>query len=76
METMYERIKRMSESEMESFIYWVYMCGNEDAKDNYCDSPGKSSFFGGYMLTKETESLMPNDSVKDVWKTFEGVYGK
>ena len=76
METMYERIKRMSASEMESFVYWVYMNGNKDGKDGYCDSPGKSSFFGGYMLTKEAESIMPNDSVEDLWKSFEEVQGK
>lgn len=66
METMYERIKRMSENEMEAFIYWVYMNGNKDGFKGYCDSPSKCSYFGGYMLTQEREIIMPNDSVSDL----------
>ena len=73
METMYERIKRMSESEMREFVYFVYLCGNRDAKDNCCDSKG-NSYFGGYMLTKEAKEIMPNDNVKDLWNAFKMMY--
>lgn len=72
METMYERIKRMSESEMREFVYFVYLCGNRDAEDNYEDSP--SGYFGGYMLTKEAKEVMPNDNVKDLWNAFKTMY--
>lgn len=73
METMYERIKRMSEEEMREFVYFVYLCGNRDAKDHYCDSKG-NSYFGGYMLTKETKEVMPNDDVQDLWHAFKMMY--
>lgn len=66
METMYERIKRMSEEEMREFVYFVYLCGNRDAKDHYCDSKG-SGYFGGKMLTKQAKEVMPHDNVQDLW---------
>ena len=75
METMYERIKRMSESEMKAFIYWVYLCGNRDGADGFEDSPDYS-YFGGYMLTKEAKSVMPNDTTDDLWAMFNEMYGK
>ena len=75
METMYERIKRMSESEMKQFVYWVYLCGNEDAKENLCDSHDDSTYFGGYMLTKEAKKVMPNDTTDDLWAMFNEMYG-
>ena len=59
METMYERIKRMSKEEMRDFIYWVYMNGNEDGKENCCDTYGNHTYFGGYMLDKDADDVMP-----------------
>lgn len=73
METMYERVKRMSEEEMREFVYFVYLCGNRDAKDNYCDTKG-NSYFGGKMLTKATKEVMPNDNVEDLWNAFKMMY--
>ena len=69
METMYERIKRMTQSEMKQFIYAVYICGNEDGKIHLCDSPS-CSYFGDYMLTLNAKDLMPNDSVDDLYRTW------
>jgi len=66
METMYERIKRMTESEMREFIYLVYLCGNYDGKVNLCDSPC-GSYFGGYMLTLEAKEVIPNDNVNELY---------
>lgn len=68
METMYDRIKRMTESEMQEFIYWVYSCGNQDGQDGLEDSPGMWSYFGGYMLTQKANKLMPNGKVSDLWE--------
>ena len=76
METMYDRIKRMTPEEMQHFVYWVYSCGNEDGFRGLEDSPGMCSFFGGYMLTKERAELMPNDSIDDLWDRFEQTYRK
>lgn len=73
METMYERIRRMTEEEMREFIYFVYLCGNRDAKDNYCDKKG-GSYFGGSVLTKKTKEVMPNDDVQDLWNAFKTMY--
>ena len=67
METMYERIKRMTESEMQKFIYLVYICGNNDGVENLCDSY-TCSYFGDYMLTLKAKELMPNDNVDDLYK--------
>ena len=66
METMYERIKRMTEGEMRKFIYAVYFSGNNDGFHLTCDSPNCSSYFGGYMLTLDAKELMPNDSVDEL----------
>ncbi|MBR5883854.1 MAG: hypothetical protein IKZ17_01345 [Bacteroidaceae bacterium] len=78
METMYDRIKRMTPKEMQHFVYWVYSCGNKDGTAYLCDSPpgGLISFFGGAMLTKERTELMPNDSIDDLWDEFEKTYGR
>lgn len=72
METMYERIKRMTKDEMKSFIYWVYMNGNEDGDIGCCDS--ELGYFGGHMLNRPVENVMPNDSVKDLWDNFNKVF--
>ena len=76
METMYNRIKRMTPEEMQSFIYWVYKCGNEDGKMGLEDSPpdGLLSYFGGAMLTYKVKEVMPNDNVNDLWNNFEKIY--
>lgn len=71
METMYERIKRMTKSEMEAFVYWVYLMGNEDGYHQCCDSP--SGYFGGYMLTLDREEVMPTDSIGDLWEKLDEV---
>ena len=73
METMHERIKRMTEEEMREFVYFVYLCGNRDARDYYCDSK-RNSYFGGNMLTKSVTEVMPNDSVQDLWDAFKRMY--
>lgn len=70
METMYERIKRMSEKEMSKFIYLVYLCGNRDGQQEICDSPG-CSYFGGHMLTLNAIDVMHNDNVDDLFDTWE-----
>jgi hypothetical protein len=76
METMYERIKRMTMDEMREFIYWVYLNGNEDGEVGCCDSSGYGSYFGGYMLTIDAVEVMPNDIVDDLWDNFNKVFGK
>lgn len=63
MNTMYEHIKNMSMKEMREFIYWVYMCGNKDGKENLCDTYD-NSYFGGMMLTMRAESVI-NDMLED-----------
>lgn len=63
--TMYERIKNMTEEEMKEFIYMVYLAGNNDGKNNMCDSP--SGYFGEAMLNMDTKELMSNDKVDDLW---------
>lgn len=65
METMYERIKRMSMEEMKCFVYWIYLMGNEDGWNGCCDSNG--GYFGGHMVTLDREEVMPNDSIEDLW---------
>ena len=70
METMYERIKRMSEGEMRKFIYIVYLCGNEDGRKMLCDSPD-CSYFGDGFLHIEANDLMPNDNVDDLYKSWK-----
>ncbi len=70
METMYERIKRMTEEEMSEFIYLVYLYGNKDGKDNLCDSP-YCSYFGGHVLALNAKKLMPNDKVEDLYKSWK-----
>lgn len=76
METMYERIQRMTFEEMQQFVYWVYMNGNEDGADNFCDSPGFMSYFGGAMLLESASEVMPNDDTDDLWATFDKICGK
>ena len=63
--TMYDRIKTMTYEEMQEFIYWVYLNGNEDGKQNLCDSPGKCSYFGGAMLDMD-----PRDVVPEMYKLY------
>lgn len=75
METMYNRIKRMTPEEMREFIYWVYICGNRDGEQNLEDSPGCCSYFGGAMLLKNASEVMPNDCTGDLWDNFKEVYG-
>lgn len=70
METMYQRIKRMTEGEMRSFVYLVYMCGNRDGKDGLCDSPNKS-YFGTELMNINAKDLMPNDNVIDLWHSWD-----
>ena len=70
METMYERIKRMTKEEMREFIYLVYLCGNEDGKHNLCDSP-HGSYFGGLVLTLNANELMPDDKVSNLYDSWD-----
>lgn len=65
METMYERIKRMTKDEMRCFVYWVYLMGNEDGYAQCCDS--ERGYFGSHMLTIDREEVMPSDSISDLW---------
>lgn len=67
METMYDRIRRMTLGEMQEFIYWVYSCGNKDGENGLEDSPGMWSYFGGHMLIEKANKVMPNDDVSDLW---------
>lgn len=67
-ETMYDRIKRMTEEEMKTFIYWVYLCGSRDGQNSLEDSP--DGFFGGHILEENAEELMPN-GVDSLWDCFE-----
>lgn len=69
METMYDRIKRMTPAEMQSFIYWVYKCGNEDGKMGLEDSPpdGLPSYFGGVT---ELKKLCPTITYGTTLKRF------
>ena len=69
METMYQRIKRMTEIEMRSFIYLVYLCGNKDGRDGLEDSPD-CSYFGDGFLHIEAHDLMPNDVVGDLIRSW------
>lgn len=69
METMYERIKRMTEKELREFIYIVYLCGNKDGKEMLCDSPDFSYFGDGFLHIKAYD-LMPNDNVDDLCKSW------
>lgn len=75
METMYERIKRMTPEEMREFVYWVYLNGNKDGQIGLEDSPGCCSYFGGAMLLKDAREIMPNDTSEDLWDNFNMVYG-
>lgn len=56
--TFEERIKKMTHMEMQNFIYWVYQCGQRDAKTNCEDSPGDWSFFGGAILKYPAEKVI------------------
>lgn len=56
--TFKERIKKMSHREMQNFIYWIYQCGQRDAKTNAEDSPGDWSFFGGAILKYPAEKVI------------------
>lgn len=69
METMFERIKNMTKEEMKDFIYWVYLMGNEDGYNQYCDSPG--GYFGGHILGLDKHEVMPNDSIEDLLDKLE-----
>lgn len=75
METMYERIKRMSEEEMKEFVYLVYLCGNKDGQQMLCDSLDYS-YFGGHMLTLDVTEVMPNDNVNDLYSTWKDSLGQ
>lgn len=68
--TMYERIKNMTMEEMRHFVCWVYMSGNEDGKECFCDD-----FFHNYMLNLSARKVMPNDNVaEDLWNNFKTIY--
>lgn len=69
MEKMYERIKRMNLDELRTFVYWVYLMGNEDGWNQCCDSEG--GYFGGHMISLDREEVMPNDSVFDLWEKLD-----
>ena len=56
--TFDERIKQMSHKELQNFIYWVYQCGQRDAKMNCEDSPGDWSFFGGAILNYPADKVI------------------
>lgn len=75
METMYERIKRMTESEMRKFVYLVYLCGNRDGMQSLEDCFGECSYFGGHMLTLDAAEVMPNDNVNDLYDTWKDNLG-
>lgn len=72
-ETMYDRIKRMTQEEMRTFLYWVYLNGVRDGEDLRED--GLGGYFGGYVLTEYAEELMPN-GVQSLWDRYEKVHGK
>ena len=55
-----EYIKQMSHKEMQNFIYWVYQCGQRDAKMGAEDSPGDWSYFGGHMLKCPAVDVIKN----------------
>ena len=65
METMYERIQRMSKEEMRDFIYWVYMNGLADAKDGLWDF-GDDSYFGGAWMDMDATDVM--DKVRQLYE--------
>ena len=64
MESMYERIKAMSEDEMQQFIYWVYLNGTADGAKCLEDSP--SGYFGT-IIHRNVNEVMPNNSIDDLW---------
>lgn len=70
METMYDRIKRMNLAEMQKFVYAVYLAGVNDGKcdEGYDDVDG---YFGGYFLSKDVGSIMPNNDIWDLWDKWE-----
>lgn len=72
---MYDRVRLMNQSEMKEFIYWVYVCGTMDGRENLQDSPGDSSYFGGHMLMLPAREVMPHDSIQDLWDDFKNIYG-
>lgn len=79
--TMYERIKNMTMEEMRHFVYWVYMNGNEDGQEYFCDDfieeDENCSYFGSSMLNLPVESVIPNNNVKkDLWNNFKMTYKK
>ena len=53
---MYERVKNMCMEEMQKFVYWVYMNGVTDGKNNLCDTYG-NSYHGGAMLRADAEYI-------------------
>ena len=69
METMYERIKRMSEKEMGEFLYAIYLFGNKDGSEMLCDSP-ESSYFKNNLINAKANNLMPSDNVSDLYDSF------
>ena len=58
METMYDRIKRMTLGEMREFVYWVYKNGYDDGLENLCDNFRAECFFGGAMLVADSDEVM------------------
>lgn len=68
MQSMYERIKSMSEDEMQQFIYWVYLNGTSDGSKGLEDSP--SGYFG-IIIHRNVNEIMPNNSIDDLWDKLE-----
>lgn len=70
--TMYNRIKSMTPSEMQDFIYWVYLHGNRDGREGCQDSYGAlCSYFGGYMLTLPDREVIPDGIVEHLLDNFD-----
>ena len=68
MESIYERIKSMSEDEMQQFIYWVYLNGTADGAKCLEDSP--SGYFGT-IIHRNVNEIMPTGNIEDLWNNFE-----
>lgn len=63
-ETMFDRIKRMDESEMNSFLRFVYENAERDGYDGIGDHDYMTK-----LLAKSSREIMPNDTVEDLWIT-------
>lgn len=72
METMYDRVKRMTPEEMRQFVYWVYLCGNRDGAKGIEERPGR--YFDGHMLNMNAKQVMPDDNVNDLWDNFKAIW--